>query len=103
MCGVDGVGRQSAGLFCYACRRGHRAVWALLRRKRLRTQTGRLAFQTTVRHKAKNSPGTDIPVRLVAPGAVSWSEPGASSCGAAGPDADMQEQGDGGRAINQRP
>jgi hypothetical protein len=61
------------------------------------------ARKTTVRQKAKNYPGTDVPVRLVAPDVVSWSEPGASSCGDTGPDADMQAQGDGGRAINPRP
>src|SRR5712691_2728726 len=60
-------------------------------------------FLSTVRQKAKNYPGTDVPVRLVALDVVSWSEPGVSSCGDAGPDADMQEQGNGGRAINPRP
>src|SRR4029453_9281540 len=45
VCRDDGVSRASAGVFCHASRHGVRLVWALLRRKRLGTQTGRLDSQ----------------------------------------------------------
>ena len=45
ICGVDGVGGQGPDVFCHASGHRVRAFWALLRRKRLGTQTGRLNFQ----------------------------------------------------------
>ena len=59
--------------------------------------------KTMIRQKARNHPGTDVLVRPATRGGVSWNEPGASSCGDAGPDAGLQEPGDGDRAINPHP
>jgi hypothetical protein len=42
---VDGVGGQGPGVFCHTSGPCARAFWALRRRKRLGTQTGRLDFQ----------------------------------------------------------
>jgi hypothetical protein len=60
-------------------------------------------FFSTVRQKAKMSSSTDVLVQPVTWGVVSWSEPGASSCGDAGPDADTQGQDNGDRALNPHP
>jgi hypothetical protein len=45
ICRVDGLGRQSASVFCHAFRNGVVPLWAVLRRKWLGTQAGRVAFQ----------------------------------------------------------
>src|SRR5439155_22612857 len=59
ICGAHGVGRESAGVFYHPSRHGVRAVWALLRGKWLRTQTGRVAFQKQT--------GMSIVLRFVSP------------------------------------
>jgi hypothetical protein len=63
----------------------------------------RYLFETTVRQKAKIPSSTDVLVQPVTRGVVSWSEPGASSCGDVGPDADTQGQDNGDRALNPHP
>src|SRR5882724_3396652 len=60
-------------------------------------------FNTMIRQKARNHPGTDVLVRPATRGGASWNEPGASSCGDAGPDAGLQEPGDSDRALNPHP
>src|SRR5712691_4705855 len=59
-----------------------------------------VVYEATVRQRAMNHPGTAVPVRPVTRGVAFWNEPGASSCGDVEPDADLQEQGDGDKAIN---
>jgi hypothetical protein len=81
------------------------ATWAtadVLYVYRARWQVELVFKKTTVRQKAKNPQSTYVRVRRVREDVFSWSAPGASLRGDAEPAFDMQEQGDGDRAIHPR-